>query len=249
MRASWQPCRRLRVCRCQTPRGWSSHAQLLAAQMRRGAADGVAGYRYDNRGFVAGADRFFGDYQLGAAMSYQNCASSTMPAIPAAIRMGYLQFCAVSCATSGGICGACSATAPVGWIRAVTSGWPIWARQATSHSQADMLLAGLEGGFDVPLGPVTLTPFVGLDYATCFWGGFGEHDAGALSVKIDDATAESLRSSLGMVFAAPLEFGSAFYAGYSAKAGLESRIRRCFLCLPGADGRRKFQGAWPGTGT
>ena len=52
--------------------GWSSHAQLLAAQMRRGAADGVAGYRYDNRGFVAGADRFFGDYQLGAALSYQN---------------------------------------------------------------------------------------------------------------------------------------------------------------------------------
>lgn len=190
--------------------GWSSHAQLLAAQMRRDAADGVTGYRYDNRGFVAGADRSFGDYQLGVALSYQNLriehdashSRSDSDGLFAVLR--------------GALC------RERGYLRGMLCYGHQWddsrrdirvadlARQATSHSQADMLLAGLEGGFDVPLGAFTLTPFVGLDYAVCFWGGFGEHDAGALNVKIDDTTAENLRSSLGVEFAAPLEFGSAF---------------------------------------
>lgn len=190
--------------------GWTSHAQLLASQMRRGAANGVAGYRYDNRGFVAGADGAIGNYKLGAALSYQNLridhddsrSRSDSDGLFAVLR-GALRH-------------------ERGYLHGMLGYGHQWddsrrdirvadlAQQATSHSQADILFAGLEGGFDVPLGPVTLTPFVGLDYAACFWGGFGEKDAGTLNVKLDETTAESLRSSLGLVLAAPLDFGSVF---------------------------------------
>lgn len=190
--------------------GWRAHAQLIGVQRQTGPGDGVAGYQYDSRGFVAGADRFFDGYRLGAALSYQNLridhddsrSRDDADVLFAALRGGlqsdfwYLQ----------GLLGYGHQ-----WhdtrrdIQVVALN-----RQADSRSQSDTLFAGLEGGLDIPIGRLSLTPFAGLDYAACFWGGFDETGAGTLNVKIEDATAESLRSSLGLALAAPIAFGSTF---------------------------------------
>ncbi|MGE4545682.1 MAG: autotransporter domain-containing protein [Pedobacter sp.] len=190
--------------------GWRAHAQLIGVQRQTGPGDGVAGYQYDSRGFVAGADRSFDGYRLGAALSYQDLridhddsrSRSDADVLFAALRGG-LQ-------------------SDFWYLRGLLGYGHQWhdtrrdiqvaglTRQADSHSQSDTLFAGLEGGLDIPIGRFSLTPFAGLDYAACFWGGFDETNAGTLNVKIDDATAESLRSSLGLALAAPIAFGSTF---------------------------------------
>lgn len=190
--------------------GWIAHARLLSKQVDRGAGDGVAGYRYDNRGFAAGADRTFDGYVLGAALSYQklqiehdNSHSRSESDGLFAVLRGIMQ--------------------RDGWyLRGALGYGHQWddsrrevrvvdlVRSATSHGEADILFTGLEGGFGFPVGPGRLIPMVGLDYAACFWGGFEEKDAGAMNVKIGSTTTESLRSSFGLAYKVPIAFGARF---------------------------------------
>jgi outer membrane autotransporter protein len=110
-------------------------------------------------------------------------------------------------------------------------------RQATSNSQADLLFAGMEAGLDNNIGIFTLTPFAGLDYSACFWGGFSEQEAASVNVTIDDTTAESLRSNLGLAVAVPavlpggLRLDTRLRLTWSHEFGLEQRRILLKICL------------------
>lgn len=186
---------------------WSGFVRGLSLHARRDDGSGMTGYRHDAEGIVFGGDRRLGDLQVGGALSFQrmevdhdNSHSQTKSeALLAALRTSWRR-------DRWHLLGL------VGYghqwdgsrreIRAAD-----FSRLAKSSGQADTLFAAVESGHSFRTGPVTLTPFGGLDYAAYFWGGFAEKGAGSLNASIESTSAESLRGTMGVVIAAPTDVG------------------------------------------
>ena len=191
-----------------TEGAYSCHAQTLLLNAERQGDDGIAGYRINSGGVIGGADRRFGNLLLGGALSYQKTeidhddsrsqsrSETVLTALRAAVQHDRWQL--------QGLLGYGHE-----WddsqreIRAIGL-----SRQAESDGQADIFFAGMKSGYTFGSDALALIPFVGLDYAAYRWGGFDESEADGLNVDVENTTAESLRSSLGVVLAAPLSFGT-----------------------------------------
>ncbi|MFO7982648.1 MAG: autotransporter domain-containing protein, partial [Desulfuromonadales bacterium] len=186
---------------------WSSYARVFSLHARRDAGHGTTGYSLDGHGVLSGLDRRMGDLLVGGALSYQRTeinhddsgSRSDSDALLTALRAAvHLDRWHVKGELGYGH----------QWddnrreIRTLEM-----VRQAESRNQSDTLYVGMESGRSFYTGPLTLTPFAGLDYAAHFWGGFDENGAEALNVELEHTTADSLRGTWGFLIAAPTDVG------------------------------------------
>ncbi|WP_448188209.1 autotransporter domain-containing protein [Azospirillum sp. sgz301742] len=89
--------------------------------------------------------------------------------------------------------------------------------QARGETHGNTLSADATVGYDVPVGTLTLGPFVGGRYARIRTDSFTERDAGALNLRVDGTSATSLTGAVG------LRLGGVFSAG-TAKVAPHVRL-------------------------
>ncbi|MFO7981818.1 MAG: autotransporter outer membrane beta-barrel domain-containing protein, partial [Desulfuromonadales bacterium] len=186
---------------------WSSYARVFSLHARRDAGHGITGYSLDGQGVLSGLDRRMEDLLVGGALSYQRTeidhddsgSRSDSETLLAALR-------AAAHYDRWHVKGAIGYGHRWDDSRRVIQALET-VRQAESRNRSDTLYVGMESGRSFPTGPLTLTPFAGLDYAAHFWGGFGENGAEVLNMKVEHTTAESLRGTWGFLIAAPTDVG------------------------------------------
>jgi autotransporter-associated beta strand protein len=87
--------------------------------------------------------------------------------------------------------------------------FPGTAATAGSHTRGGQWTVGVSGGQNIPIGAMTLSPFVGVLASGWRADGFTESGAGAFDNSLADQAAHSLRSQLGVELRSDLTAGSA----------------------------------------
>lgn len=200
-----------------TSTSWTLHAAVFPLSAHRPATDGITGYDIDGSGIEAGVDRRWGDLLLGGAVTYQHLWIEHIDSTSRSdvnVMLGVLR--ASWDRDNGYLRG------QIGYGRLADDSRreilaPSLARQAQSSSQTNLLFSSIEGGRRIETQDLSVTPFVGFDYAAVFWGGFTEHGADLLIVNIKSTTTENLRSVTGVVIATPVNV--------SEKYRLNTRLR------------------------
>ena len=177
----------------------------------REARDGRDAFRYRGSLVALGADyRVAPGLTLGAAVGY-GFGSSSLDEGRAEARSTKLS------AYAGYYAGGFYADADLGYsfdqypdIRRSTGF--AFLPQARGDTKGNTLSAGATVGYDVPVGTLTLGPFVGGRYARIRTDSFTERDAGALNLRVDGTSATSVTGAVG------LRLGGVFTAGTATVA-------------------------------
>jgi outer membrane lipase/esterase len=205
----------------------------------RGAAQGRAGFSYRETSVAAGADyRVAPGLVLGAAVGHGRGRASLSGGA------GSAELRSLRLGAYGGLeLGDFHLDADLSYafddypsLRRLT-GMPVWP-VAEADTSGRTVSAGLEAGYDLRAGFLTLTPYAGLDWARTRVEGYEERSAGPYAVRVGGQSASALTAELGARLAARVErdwgaFEPRFQLGYRRE--LRSDLAPATVSLGGVD--------------
>jgi len=188
---------------------WGLFADGGAAFGTQNSSTSQTGYNFSLGGLTLGADyRLRDNLLMGLATGYSNISSSffgsggsvTANTIPINVYAGYFS-------------GSLYAYGSVGYAlnlydlkRGINLGG--LSRTAASSTSGNQCNLYGETGYDLRLSRFILTPSITLGYSALWIGGFTEHGAGALNLKVASQSADSLQTGVGGRLTVPFEMGS-----------------------------------------
>ena len=188
---------------------WGLFADGGAAFGRQNSSTSQTGYNFSLGGLTLGGDyRLRDNLLVGLATGYSN-TSSNFYGSGGSVTANTLPFNAYAAYFPGSL----YAYGSVGYAlnlydlkRGINFGG--LARTASSSATGNQFNLYGETGYDLKLSRVILTPSVTLAYSALWMGGFTEHGAGSLNLKVASQSAESWQTGLGGRITVPFEAGS-----------------------------------------
>jgi len=119
--------------------------------------------------------------------------------------------------------------------------------QARGDTRGNTITAGLSTGYDVPLGGLSIGPFVGGRYTRIHVDGFTEDGASGLNLRVDDSSATSFIGAVGVRLGGVFDVGTAKVAPHVRLAyehEFSNDPRRATVSLAGVSSTTE-----PGVGT
>ncbi len=214
---------------------WGLFTDFISTFGTQDSTINITGYNFSIFGFTIGADyRIRDDLVFGLGTGYYNTSASYKGSGGDA-NINSIPFYAYGAYTPGSF----YAIGYLGYTLNLYSldrniAFGSINRVANGSPDGNQLNASLETGYDVKVAKFTVTPAFTLYYSTAWVDSFTESGAGALNLKVDGQSADSLQTGLGMRLSRPFQTGSmimlpqifAFYQhefAYNSR-GLDARL-------------------------